>query len=99
VRADRPPAERELEERKTLQAHRADFTFGGAGAEETTGRSAVRSPFRISMIALRIAIDANPTRGVRASPASSHPSNTATTGFAYVCVATTVGGHRCSSQV
>src|SRR5579863_3322124 len=64
-----------------------------------SGDVAVRSPRRISTIAPKIATDATTTRPVRGSLASSHPSRTATTGFAYVCVATSAGGHRCRSHV
>ena len=53
----------------------------------------------MSTIAPRIATEASATRAVSGSDAKSHPSSTATTGFAYVCVATNVGGHRCSSHV
>src|SRR5579863_7983091 len=82
------------------QAHSSDARTA-ALCESTFAVIAVarRSPCRISRIAPRIAIDANTTRIVSGSEASSHPRNTATTGLAYVCVATSAGGHRCSNHV
>src|ERR1700720_2801996 len=50
-------------------------------------------------IAPNMAADAAITRKIKGSCACSHPRITATTGLAYVCVATSAGGTCCSSQV